>query len=73
LVVRNSIQAVDKKSPTRGQTVITASVHGLLQASSFRERGDKTQQILVISSFREFRSYVTANWGKIQKSGYEKL
>ena len=55
-------------------------MHGLLrhlgpqsQASSLGQRGDKTQWILVISTFSELRSYVTANWGEIQKSGSEML
>jgi len=41
------------------------------QASSHRQRGDKTQWILVISTFHELRNHVTASWGEIQKSRSE--
>jgi len=31
--------------------------------ASRKQRGDKTQWILVISTFHELQSHVTANWG----------
>jgi len=36
------------------------------QACSLGLHGDKTQWILVISTFRELRSHVTANWRSLE-------
>jgi len=57
-----------KNNPGRGLMVIAASMHGMLQsqsqASSLRQRGDKTQWILVMSTFCKLQNRVTANWGR---------
>jgi len=53
--------------------LVAAYLQSQSQAASLGQRGDKTQWIPVISIFRELRSHVTANWGRIQKSGAEKL
>jgi len=50
---------------------VVAYLQSQSQESSLGQRGDKRQWILVISTFRELGSHVTANWGEIQKSGSE--
>ena len=53
--------------------LVVAYLQSQLQASSFHQRGDKTQWILVISTLFKLRSHVTANWGEIQIPGPENL
>jgi len=53
--------------------LVTAYLQSQSQASNLRQRRDKTQWILVLSTFHEHRSHVTANWGEIKKSGFQKV
>jgi len=60
------------KNPRKGadghrrQHARLLAVYGAITVTSFFfQRGDKTQRILVISTFRELRSHVTASyWGR---------
>ena len=69
-----------KKSPQEADghhlhhaELVAAYLQSQSQASSLGQRRDKTQWILVISTFYELGSHVTANWGEIQKYGSKKL
>jgi len=44
--------------------LVVAYLQSQSQASSRRQCGDKTQWILVISTFHELRNHVTASWGR---------
>jgi len=44
--------------------LVAAYLQSQSQASSLCQRGDKMQWILVMSTFHELRSHVTANWGR---------
>jgi len=44
--------------------LVAAYLQSQPQASSLGQYGDKTQWILLISTFYELRSHVTANWEK---------
>ena len=69
-----------KKSPQEADShhlhhaeLVAAYLQSQSQASSLRQCRDKTQWILVISTFYELGSHVTANWGELQKYGSKKL
>jgi len=53
--------------------LVAAYLQSQSQAYSLGQRGDKTQWILVISTFRKLRSHVSANWGRNSEIWLQKL
>jgi len=62
---KNSHGRADGHRHKHAQLVV-AYLQSQSQASSLRQRGDKTQWILVISTFCQLGSHVTANWEKFR-------